>query len=142
VQALESHNGHHRAIREVSMDMSPSYIAGVQENIGNQAVVVFDKFHVIAHVNDAVNAVRRPEIQMGGWEAKNALKGSWWIWLKNPENLTDKQRTTQQRIATVNLATGFSCPQEVPSRMPSAVPGLIGLLLGLHGGCPRRSRFA
>ena len=42
---------------------------------------------------------------MGGWEAKNALKGSRWIWLKNPENLTDKQRTTQQRIETVNLAT-------------------------------------
>ena len=38
VQALEAHNGHPRAIREVSMDMSPSYIAGVQENIGNQAV--------------------------------------------------------------------------------------------------------
>ena len=105
VQALEAHNGHHRAIREVSMDMSPSYIAGVQENIGSQAVMVFDKFHVIAHVNDAVNAVRRAEIQMGGWEAKNALKGSRWIWLKNPENLTDKQRTTQQRIQTVNLAT-------------------------------------
>ena len=41
---------------------------------------------------------------MGSWEAKNALKGSRWIWLKNPENLTDKQRTTQQRIVTVNLA--------------------------------------
>jgi len=62
--------------------------------------MVFDKFHVIAHVNDAVNAVRRAEIQMGGWEAKNALKGSRWIWLKNPENLTDKQRATQQRIET------------------------------------------
>ena len=105
VQALEAHNGHPRAIREVSMDMSPSYIAGVQENIGSQAVMVFDKFHVIAHVNDAVNAVRRAEIQMGGWEAKNALKGSRWIWLKNPENLTAKQRSRQQRIETVNLAT-------------------------------------
>jgi transposase len=35
VQAPESHNGHHRAIREVSMDMSPSYIAGVQERAPN-----------------------------------------------------------------------------------------------------------
>jgi transposase len=42
---------------------------------------------------------------MGGWEAKNALKGSRWIWLKNPKNITAKQRATQQRIETVNLAT-------------------------------------
>ena len=105
VQALGAHNGHPRAVMEVSMDMSPAYIAGVQENIGSQAVMVFDKFHVIAHVNDAVNAVRRAEMQLGGWEAKNALKGSRWIWLKNPENLTDKQRATHQRIETVNLAT-------------------------------------
>jgi transposase len=104
VQALEAHNGHPRAIREVSMDMSPSYIAGVRENIGSQAVMVFDKFHVIAHVNDAVNAVRRAELQLGGLEAKKALQGSRWIWLKNPENLTPKQRATQQRIETVNLA--------------------------------------
>ena len=58
------------------MDMSPAYIAGVEENIGSQAVMVFDKYHVIAHVNDAVNAVRRAEIQIGGWETRDALKGS------------------------------------------------------------------
>jgi transposase len=72
------------------MDMSPSYIAGVQENIGSQAVMVFDKFHVIAHVSDAVNAVRRAEIRLGEREVKNALKGRRWIWLKNPEDLTDR----------------------------------------------------
>jgi transposase len=105
VQTLGAHNGHPRAIREVSMDMSPAYIAGVEENIGSQAVMVFDKYHVIAHVNDAVNAVRRAEIQLGGWETRDALKGSRWIWLKNPENLTDKQRAMQQRIDTKNLAT-------------------------------------
>jgi hypothetical protein len=48
VQALEALNGHPRAIREVSMDMGPSYNAGVRETIGSQAVMVFNKFHVIA----------------------------------------------------------------------------------------------
>ncbi len=33
--ALADHNGHHRAIEEVSMDMSPAYIAGVKENMGD-----------------------------------------------------------------------------------------------------------
>jgi hypothetical protein len=59
--------------------------------------MVFDMFHVIAHVNDAVNAVRRAEIPLGGREAKNALKGSRRIWVKIPENLTDKQRAAHQR---------------------------------------------
>ena len=87
------------------MDMSPAYIAGVEENIGSQAVMVFDKYHVIAHVNEAVNAVRKAEIQLGGWQARDALKASRWIWLKNPENLTAKQKAMQQRIDTKNLAT-------------------------------------
>jgi transposase len=65
VQVLEVHNGHPRAVREVSTDMSPSCIARFQEDIGSQAVMVFDKFHVTAHVNEAVNAVRGADIQMG-----------------------------------------------------------------------------
>jgi transposase len=86
-QALSDHNGHHRAIEEVSMDMSPAYIAGVKENIGDQARVVFDKYHVIAHVNEAVDHVRRQEMRLAGWATRNDLKETRWIWLKNPENL-------------------------------------------------------
>ena len=61
VGELDRHNGHPRAITEVSIDMSPAYIAGVKENLGDQAVIVFDKFHVIAHVNQAVDETRRAE---------------------------------------------------------------------------------
>jgi transposase len=105
VQALEDHNGHPRAITEVSMDMSPAYIAGVKENLGSQAVIVFDKFHVIAHANEAVDAVRRAEMRFGGYAAKQALKETRWIWLKNPENLTEKQQKKHRRLEDQNLAT-------------------------------------
>jgi hypothetical protein len=33
-EALGPHNGHPRTITEVSIDMSPDYIAGVHENLG------------------------------------------------------------------------------------------------------------
>ena len=104
-QALGEHNGHHRAITEVSIDMSPAYIAGVKENIGDQAAIVFDKFHVIAHVNDAVDDVRRQEMRFGGWATRNDLKETRWIWLKNAENLSDKQKAKQQRLEDKNLLT-------------------------------------
>ena len=105
VQALADHNGHPGAIEEVSMDMSRAYIAGVKESIGEQAQVVFDKYHVIAHVNEAVDAVRRQEMRMGGWATRNALKETRWIWLKNPGNLNEKQKARQQRLEDKNLVT-------------------------------------
>lgn len=104
-KALEEHYGHHRTIVEVSIDMSPAYLAGVKESIGDQAQVVFDKFHVIAHVNDAVDHVRRQEMRFGGWATRNDLKETRWIWLKNPENLNEKQKARRQRLEDKNLIT-------------------------------------
>jgi transposase len=112
-QALEEHNGHHRAITQVSIDMSPAYIAGVKENIGDQAEVVFDKFHVIAHVNDAADEVRRQEMRWGGWATRNDLKETRWIWLKNAENLSDKQKAKQQRLEDKNLLTAKAYPMRL-----------------------------
>ena len=101
---LEQHHGHPRQVREVSMDMSPAYIAGVDENIGSQAEVVFDKFHVVATASKAVDETRRTEARQSA-NARNVLKESRWVWLKNPENLTDKQKLKFQSLEKENLAT-------------------------------------
>jgi transposase len=108
-EALGAHNGDPRVIEEVSMDMSPAYIVGAKENLGKRAAIVFDKFHVIAHVNEAVDSVRRAEMRLSGRivsePLKEMLKESRWIWLKNPENLTEKQRAKYQSLEGRNLAT-------------------------------------
>jgi len=104
-KALEEHHGRAQAITELSMDMSVAYIAGAKENIGSQASIVFDKYHVIAHANQAVDAVRRAEIRMSKAATRDTLKETRWIWLKNPENLTDKQKAKYQKIDQQNLAT-------------------------------------
>jgi len=104
-RALEDHHGHPRAITEVSIDMSPAYIAGVKENLGRQAAIVFDKFHVLAHVNDAVDAVRRAEMRLNGWEGRAALKETRWIWRKNPEHHTPEEKRKRQRLESLNLLT-------------------------------------
>jgi transposase len=104
VEALEKHNGHAHAITQVSMDMSRAYQAGVAQTCRN-AQVVFDKYHVIANANQAVDKVRKAEIQVGGPGVWEALNKSQWIWRKNPESLTDKQNRHLVKIKDKNLAT-------------------------------------
>ncbi len=104
VEALEKHNGHRHAITQASMDMSKAYQAGVAENCRN-ARVVFDKFHVIKNANEAVDKVRGVEVRLGGQGVWEALNKSQWLWRKNPENLTDKERERMGKIKDKNLCT-------------------------------------
>lgn len=104
VAALEAHNGHRHAITQVSQDMSAAYAKGVRQTCRN-AQVVYDKFHVIAHANKAVDEVRRAEVRLGGVGVWDALRQSQWLWRKNPENLTEKEQAQMAQIDQKNLRT-------------------------------------
>jgi transposase len=104
VETLEKHNGHRHALTQVSMDMSPAYQKGVKETCRN-AQVVFDKFHVIGHANQAVDEVRRAEVRLGGVGVWEALRRSQWLWRKNPENLTENEQARLAKIDQKNLRT-------------------------------------
>jgi transposase len=105
VTALGAHNGHPRAITEVSIYISPAYIAGVKENLGDQAVGVFDKLHVVAHDNQAVDETRRTEQRYLGQARRGELKGARWALLKNPVNHTLKQAVRYAGLLKSNLAS-------------------------------------
>ncbi len=104
IEALEKHNGHRHAITQASMDMSRAYQSGVAEHCRN-AQVVFDKFHLIAHANKAVDQVRQAEIRTGHATVWKQLQKSQWIWRKNPENLTAKEEARLNKIETKHLVT-------------------------------------
>jgi len=104
VEALEKHNGHRHALTQASMDMSRAYQAGVAETCRN-AQVVFDKFHVIKNVGEAVDKVRQAEVRAGGPGVWEWLHKSQWLWRKNPENLTDKEQARLAKIQDKNLCT-------------------------------------
>ena len=94
-------------VERVCCDMSPAFIKGIREHLGSepqdayddddgievaatpghQPEVVFDRFHVVAKANDAVDEVRRAESK-----TRTELKRSRYVWLKNDANLTVKQR--------------------------------------------------
>jgi transposase len=72
---------------------------------GNWDAVQFDKFHVIAHANQAVDEVRRAEVRLGGAGVWEALRQSQWLWRKNPENLTEKEAARLAKIDQKSLRT-------------------------------------
>jgi transposase len=105
VEELLKHNGHPKAITQVALDMSAAYTKGVQENLGN-AAIVYDKFHVVALANAAGDQVRREEARKGDAGVQQQLKKSLWIWRKNPENLSEREETRLEAMDLKHLATG------------------------------------
>jgi transposase len=96
---LAAHGGNAEAIEEVCIDMSPAFIKGVAENLP-EAAITFDKFHAVKIINDAVDQVRR-----GEQKRQNVLKGTRYIWLRNPANLSERQQAILDALPTHHLKT-------------------------------------
>ena len=72
-------------ITQISMDLSPAFIAGAAKSFP-LAAITFDRFHVVKLLNEAMDKVRRVErIE------HEALKGHKYTFLRNRQNLSDKQ---------------------------------------------------
>jgi transposase len=89
-EQLLKHNGHPKAVTQIAIDMSPAYQKGVRENCGN-AQIVFDKFHVVTQVVQAVEEVRRKETRQDAL-AREPLERTRWLGRKNPERWTAKEQ--------------------------------------------------
>jgi transposase len=94
-------------IEAVAMDMSESYIRSTQEHVPDAAEkIVFDKFHIVGHVSDAVDKVRRQEHRTLLREGDERLKGTKYLWLFNPWNLTEEEEEQFEALRHDNLKTG------------------------------------
>lgn len=99
VEDLHNHGGRREQVEEVCADLSPAYQKGVNEHLPN-AEMVFDRFHVMKLVNEALDIVRREE-----QKENPLLKGSRYAWLHNPETATEKQTERLQTLTKLNLKT-------------------------------------
>lgn len=88
-----------RSIRAVCCDMWAPYADSIREHLP-QATLVFDRFHLVRHCLDALDEVRREEVRQLRGSAKLAIKGTRFILLKNPWNLTSGQRDSLFALAT------------------------------------------
>lgn len=94
---LKVHNGSTEAITDVSCDMWPAFIRGVEDHLPN-AQITFDRFHIMKIINTAVDTVRKQESQ-----TQTMLKGTKYIFLKNEKNLTNAQRQKRQELSMSRL---------------------------------------
>ncbi len=74
-------------IEQVCIDLSPSFISGVNKEFKN-ASIVFDRFHVKALLNKAMDDLRKSELKQ-----HHMLKGYKYLFLKSEKNLSQKQRS-------------------------------------------------
>jgi transposase len=96
---LEDRGGDASRIKQASIDMSPAFISGVTENL-TEAEITFDRFHVMKLIGDAVDEVRRTEVK-----ARPELRGTRYVWTKNEPNLTARQSSILDALASTNLKT-------------------------------------
>ena len=93
------HEGKKENIDLVCCDMSPAFIKGICDQLPG-AAIIFDKFHVMKMVNQAVDEVRREE-----QKSNRFLKKTRFLWLKNPKNLTERQQKELGSLKDMNLKT-------------------------------------
>jgi transposase len=93
-------------IELVTSDMSAAYIYSVITNAPD-ATHVFDKFHVVKLVHEAVDKVRRSIWrQETDLEKRDLIKGTRWMLLsKNLDKFDDKQKERLHNILATNTDT-------------------------------------
>jgi len=90
-------------IQFVCSDMWKAYLNVIARRCPN-ALNILDRFHVKGHLTKAVNETRKLDVaKLKAKKKEKVLTRSKYIFLKNPENLTDKQAVKLQELLHCNL---------------------------------------
>lgn len=87
-------------IEIVSMDAWKAFRAVIRKYC-TKAAICYDHFHIAQHFSKAIDQLRVQEARRTK-KNKEVYKGTRWVLLKNPENLTGKQRSTLDLLLSVN----------------------------------------
>jgi transposase len=129
----------HAKVEAVAIDMSPAYISAVMSHLP-AAQIVFDRFHIMKLFNDRLSNLRRDLYREASDSlAKNVLKGTRWLLLKNWENLDEDQHESQRLEDALKLnqplATAYYLKEEL--RQLWEQPGVFHAELFLNDWCAR-----
>jgi transposase len=85
-------------VTEVTTDMWDAYSAAARTAFGDRVAITIDRFHVMKNFQECLTGARRElQRQLSGPE-RDQLKGSRWLWVTNPENLTREQQQQLQAL--------------------------------------------
>jgi transposase len=90
------------AVEAVAMDMCEPYMNSAARHVP-EADIVHDRYHVSAHLNEAVDKVRRDEHKELMAQGDETLKGTRQLWLYNPENFNQEQVEAFSQLKDLHL---------------------------------------
>jgi transposase len=85
-------------VREVTTDMWDAYVGAAREAFGDHVTITIDRFHVMKNFQECLTAARRDLQRALSTPEREQLKGSRWLWVTNPENLTRDERARLQAL--------------------------------------------
>ena len=95
---------HREAVEVVAMDMHDPYVNAAIEHIpGIATKICFDRFHIAQLLGNAVDVTRRAETKILAAEGDDSLKGSRYLWLKNPESLPKRLKAQLNSLRARSL---------------------------------------
>ena len=83
------------------MDMWRPFRTSAQSNVPGVRIV-FDKFHIMRHLGDALDEVRRSEYRRLAGKDRSYINGSRYVLLSNRENLSLDGRRALQKLLSAN----------------------------------------
>lgn len=93
------------ALKFIASDMWKNYLTVIAKR-ASEAIHVLDRFHIMAHMSKAIDKVRAEEARELKADGDQPwLKWTRWLWLKRPENLTEKQEVKLADLVRHNLRT-------------------------------------
>jgi transposase len=91
-------------VEAVAMDMWDPYIAATKAHVPKaDKKIVFDRFHVMRHVVEAVDKVRKNEHKQLSEFGEEVLKGTKYLWLWSQENIPQWRREEFDALRTKDL---------------------------------------
>jgi len=95
-----------QALQAISLDMWPPYINACRDKVpGADQKMVFDRFHIMRHVVDAVDTVRKREHKALLDTGDTTLTKSKYLWLYSAENVPEKSRERFNVLKNAQLKT-------------------------------------
>jgi transposase len=94
-------SGQRKRIEAACVDMWEPFRLSLEEWVPG-CRIVYDKFHIIQHANDAVDEVRRAEFFRKGRKMRDVVKGKKWLLLSRWKNLVPRQRGVLNRLFQLN----------------------------------------
>ena len=94
-------------VKAVAMDMWAPYIQATLNAVPDAAEkIVFDRFHIMRNLVQAVDMVRKQEHRNLRATGDETLKGTKYLWLYSEENLPDRFRPTFEVLIAQELKVG------------------------------------